>query len=103
MNGEAAERDTQDGGHKVLDRDTLALVLPALDRGHHGRAARIMLWTAARRDEVCAATWSEFDLDAGLWQSPPGGERTHAVERGESRYRPSLMLSLCPAKPWVCW
>lgn len=67
-----AERDTQDGGHTVLDRETLALVLPALDQGHHGPAARIMLWTAARRDEVCAATWGEFDLDAGLWTVAAG-------------------------------
>ncbi len=67
-----AERDTQEGGHTVLDRDTLALVLPALDQGHHGPAARLMLWTAARRDEVCAATWSEFDLDAGLWTVAAG-------------------------------
>lgn len=67
-----AERDTQEGGHTVLDRDTLAFVLPAIDKGHHGAAAKLMLWTAARRDEVCAATWSEFDLDAGLWTVAAG-------------------------------
>jgi len=66
-----AERNTQDGGQSVLDRETLAKVLPALD-GHHGRAARMMLWTAARLDEVCSATWDEFDLAAGLWTITAG-------------------------------
>jgi integrase len=61
------ERSFEGGGHRVLDRDTLALVLPELDGGHHGPAARLMLWTAARLDEVCSAIWSEFDLDAGVW------------------------------------
>ena len=46
-----AERNTQDGGHSVLDRETLTKVLPAFD-GHHGGAARMMLWTATRLDEV---------------------------------------------------
>jgi integrase len=67
-----AERNVEDGGHTVLDRDTLALVLPALDQGHHGPAAKLMLWTAARLDEVCSATWSEFDLDTGLWTVAAG-------------------------------
>jgi integrase len=67
-----AERNTQAGGHTVLDRETLARVLPALNEGHHGPAARMMLWTAARLDEVCSTTWNEFDLDAGLWTVAAG-------------------------------
>jgi integrase len=67
-----AERNTQDGGHIVLDRETLARVLPALNGGHHGPAARMMLWTAARLDEVCSATWNEYDLEAGLWTVAAG-------------------------------
>jgi integrase len=66
------ERSIEDGGHTVLDRDTLALVLPEFDRGHHGPAAKLMLWTAARLDEVCSATWNEFDLDTGLWTVAAG-------------------------------
>lgn len=62
-----AETNVQDGGHTVLDRDTLTKVLPDLAGGYHGPAARMMLWTAARLDEVCSATWDEFDLDAGVW------------------------------------
>jgi hypothetical protein len=51
------ERSIEDGGHTVLDRDTIALVLPEFDQGHHGPAAKLMLWTAARLDEVCSARW----------------------------------------------
>jgi len=67
-----AERSAETGGHVVLDRHTLALVLPSLAQGHHGPAAMLMLWTAARLDEVCSATWNEFDLDTGLWTVAAG-------------------------------
>jgi integrase len=67
-----AERNPQDGGHTVLNRETLARALRALDEGHHGPAARMMLWTAARLDEVCSATWNEFDLEAGVWTITAG-------------------------------
>jgi integrase len=66
------ERNIEDGGHTVLDRDTLALVLPEFDQGPHGAAAKLMLWTASRLDEVCSATWNEFDLDTGLWTVAAG-------------------------------
>jgi integrase len=66
------ERSFEDGGHRVLDRDTLALVLSEFNLGHHGPAAKMMLWTAARLDEVCSATWYEFDLGAGLWTVAAG-------------------------------
>ena len=67
-----AERNIQNGGQTVLDRGVLEKVLPALDEGHHGPAARMMLWTAARLDEVCSATWDEFDLPAGTWTITAG-------------------------------
>ena len=66
------ERSFKDGGHRVLDRDTLGLVLPNLDQGYHGPAARLMLWTAARLDEVFSETWDEFDLGAGVWKVAAG-------------------------------
>jgi integrase len=67
-----AERSIEDGGHTVLDRNTLALVLPEFNQGHHGPAAKLMLWTAARLDEVCSATWNEFDLSSGVWTVAAG-------------------------------
>ena len=56
----------------MLSRETLARALRALDEGHYGPAARMMLWTAARLDEVCSATWNEFDLEAGVWTITAG-------------------------------
>jgi integrase len=67
-----AERSIEAGGHTVLDPDQLAVVLPMLNQGHHGPAAKLMLWTACRLDEVCSATWNEFDLDAGVWTVAAG-------------------------------
>jgi integrase len=82
-----AERNTQDGGHAVLDSGILAKVLPAL-KGHHGRAARMMLWTAARLDEVCSATWNEFDLDAGTW-TIAAGRRKDTRNRARKKRAPA--------------
>lgn len=31
---------------------------------------RMILWTASRTGEIRAATWDEFDLDAGIWTVP---------------------------------
>jgi len=86
------ERDAQNGGHIVLDRAKLARVLPALQGGHHSAAARMMLWTAARLDEVCAATWNEFDLDAGAWT-------VAAARRKDTRSR--MRKKQVPAQPHV--
>ena len=81
------ERNTQDGGHSVLDHETLAKVLPALD-DPHGRAARMMLWTAARLDEVCSATWDELDLKAGLW-TIKAGRRKDTRSRARKKQTPA--------------
>ena len=83
-----AERNTQDGGHTVLDRETLARVLPALNGGHHGPAARMMFWTAARLDEVCSATWNEFDLEAGFW-TIAAGRRKDTRSRARKKQVPA--------------
>jgi integrase len=83
-----AERNSQDGGHAVLDRETLAKVLPALDQDHHGRAARMMLWTAARLDEVCSATWNEFDLVTGMW-TIAAGRRKDTRSRARKKQAPA--------------
>jgi integrase len=86
-----AERDIQEGGQTVLDRQTLAKVLPGLTEGAHDRAARIMLWTAVRLDEVCSATWNEFDLDAGLW-TITAGRRKDTRSRARKRQVPAQPL-----------
>jgi integrase len=81
------ERNTEDGGHAVLDRETLARVLPALE-DDHGRAARMMLWTATRLNEVCSATWDEFDLAAGTW-TIAAGRRKDTRSRARKKQAPA--------------
>lgn len=52
--------------------------------GHGGRyetigAFQLMWWTLCRAEEVVAAEWSEFDLDAACWTIP--AERTKMKEQ----------------------
>jgi integrase len=81
------ERSLEGGGQTVLDEATLALVLPEFNQGYHGPAANLMLWTAARLDEVCSATWNEFDLDNGLW-TVAGGRRKDTRSRTRRKQAP---------------
>lgn len=54
---------------RVLTRNELAALLPALGAlGGHSGAARFMLLTLARREEVCNAKWGDVDMDAGTWR-----------------------------------
>jgi integrase len=51
---------------RVLTRNELAQLLKVLNGSPHGLAARFMLLTGARRDEVCGATWDEIELTPGV-------------------------------------
>jgi integrase len=57
---------------RALDDDEIRLFWLACERiGWPFRDLfRLLLLTAARRDEVAEARWSEFDLDKGLWILP---------------------------------
>ncbi len=51
-----------------------------------GTAARCLefaVLTAARTGEVLGATWSEFDLDAGVWQVPPERMKASGKDKPE--------------------
>ena len=87
-----AELNIKDGGQTVLSREALRRVLPALCNDNHGSAARLLLWTAARLDEVCSATWNEFDLETGLWT-------INAGRRKDTRTRVRKKQS--PASPHI--
>ena len=41
------------------------------------QAVRLLLLTGARVNEVCQASWSEFDLEAGLWTLPAARSKNH--------------------------
>jgi integrase len=58
---------------RVLSRDELAALLPALSAAEantYAKALRFMLLTLCRRDEACSATWGDVDLEAGEWRIP---------------------------------
>ena len=64
--------------HKALPIDEVPLFMQEL-KGKEGITARALeftVLTAARSGEVRGATWSEIDLDAGVWIVP--GERMKA-------------------------
>lgn len=85
---------------RVLSRDELAALLPALRQSGRPYAAAIhfMLLTLARREEVAAAEWRHIDLEVGTWTIPEtkNGE-PHIVPL--SRQAMGLLRQLKPAGP----
>jgi integrase len=71
--GEPLEAPTQAAPkQRVLTRGEVGALLAVLDARGAGAAARFMLLTGARREEVCGATWGE--VKDRLW-TIPGGRR----------------------------
>jgi integrase len=67
--GDPLEAPTQTAPkQRVLMLGEVVALLQALDSHKHGAAARFMLLTGARREEVCGATWGE--IKDGLWAIP---------------------------------
>ena len=73
-------------GQQVLSSEEVGRLLRALSwRGHDG-AARFMLLTAARREEVVGAVWAEIDLERGTWTIPASRRKdTRAPSRRRRR------------------
>ena len=69
--------DAESGGQRVLTADEVRKVWPAL-KGAQGRAARFALLAGVRREEVCGATWGEFDLDSRVVDHLVGKAERHA-------------------------
>ena len=71
---------------RYLSDDEAGRFLAALDRHPDPRAAdalRLLLFTGARLREVLHATWSQFELDAGVWTKPSAHtkqRRTHRLD-----------------------
>ncbi len=69
--GDPLEAPTQAAvEQRALNRDEAGALLRALGSSPHDLAAQFMLFTAARREEVCGATWREFSQ--GVWTIPAG-------------------------------
>ena len=70
---------------RVLNDDELRWFMLACDAigWPFGPLAKLLLLTAQRRDEVGGITWSELDLDRGLWTIPrhrAKNNRAHEVQ-----------------------
>ncbi len=78
--------DGEEIGQHVLSNEEVGRLLRALgSRGHDG-AARFMLLTAARREEVVGAVWAEIDLEKGIWTIPASRRKdTRAPSRRRRR------------------
>ena len=70
--------------HKALPREELGLFIKNLKQreGVAAKALEFLILTAARSGEVRGATWSEIDLESGLWIIPAErmkAEKEHQV------------------------
>lgn len=70
----------ENGGQRVLTEVELEAILPSLGTTGFDAAARLMLWTGARLEEVCSATCGEFDLAQSTW-TIPGSRRKDTRSR----------------------
>jgi integrase len=83
--------------NRVLSRDELARVLPALraDVSPFAAGLKLILLTACRRGEASAARWRDVDLGAGTWTLPLTKNGTeHVIPL--SRQAIDLLRSLRP-------
>jgi integrase len=74
VKGDALEAPTQgQTKQRALSRDEAGRLVRALNGHPHDIAARFMLLTGARREEVCGATWRE--IKDGDWIIPTAGRK----------------------------
>jgi integrase len=75
---------------RFLTQVELRELLPKLETRGHGAAARFMLLSGARREEVCGATWLE--IKDGVWSIP--GIRRKDTRRNARRASEDHVLNL---------
>jgi integrase len=78
------ERNPEERRYRYLTGDELRRLTEALavhPSQSAANAVRLLLLTGARRGEVLAATWDQFDLEAGLWIKPS----SHTKQKREHR------------------
>lgn len=78
------ERNHEEPRQRYLSGDEMRRLTEALAAYPNQAAAnaiRLLLLTGARRAEVLAATWDQFDLEAGIWIKPS----SHTKQKKEHR------------------
>ena len=79
------ERNPEDKRSRYLTPAELQRLVAALAEHPHQNSAnvvRLLLLTGARRGEVLAASWNQFDLSAGVWTKPAAStkqKRSHRI------------------------
>jgi integrase len=66
----AYKPETPKSRDRVLSDVELAAIWRGLEDDDYGKVIKLIVLTAARRQEVGAARWSEFDFDKGTWALP---------------------------------
>jgi integrase len=78
------ERNSEAERHRYLSGAELTRLTAALDGLRDQGAAnavRLLLLTGARRGEVLAARWADFDLDGGVWTKPGATTKQKTTHR----------------------
>lgn len=78
------ERNDEQKRHRYLSAAELAALTGALADLEDQQAAnifRLLLLTGARRGEVQAARWDQFDLSAGVWTKPGSTTKQKTMHR----------------------
>lgn len=82
-------RNQEYGRERFLTKEEIARLMVAIDQRHGqlgAAAVKLLLLTGARKRELLAAKWQEFDLEAGTWNKPPSRtkqRRRHRVPLSE--------------------
>jgi integrase len=107
----ALAQDGEEIGQSVISSEQTKKLLHALGRCGHDAAARFMLLTAARREEVVGASWAEINLEKGIWtiaasrrkdtRAPSRRRRRPATDHVVplSRQALTIISGLTPGKP----
>jgi integrase len=78
------ERNSEERRNRYLVGDELRRLTEALTAypvQSSANAIRLLLLTGARRGEVLAATWSQFDIEAGIWVKPAANTKQRREHR----------------------
>jgi integrase len=80
------ERNAEHARARYLTVDEIGRLMAAIDQYRPSNPAsadaiELLLLTGARRGEVLSATWSQFDLDAGVWIKPAAGTKQNREHR----------------------
>jgi integrase len=78
------QRNREDKRARYLSPDELTRLTRALGEYHNRQTANallLLLLTGARRHEVLAATWDQFDLAQGIWTKPASTTKQKSEHR----------------------